>query len=95
MGQSMKEWRDNQVVQGEILHRVESRLDRLELVVEQNSQAMARNTEAIGKVLGGMALLQSAMKGMVQTAEGLSATVARFIRGLQGAGHHPATDKPQ
>ena len=88
MGQSMKELRDNQVVQGEILHRVESRLDRLELLVEQNSLAIAQLVE-------GMALLHSAMKGMVATVEGLSATVDRFIRGLQGDGHHPSTDKPQ
>jgi len=87
MGQSMKELRDNQVVEGEILHRGDTRLDRLELIVEQNSEAIARNTEAISKVLDGMALLQSAMKGLVQTVEGLSATVDRFIRGMEGDGH--------
>jgi hypothetical protein len=95
MQQSMMELRDNQVVQGQILHRVETnleclgeRLDRLEIAVEQN-------TEAIAKLTNNMALLHSAMKGMVQTVEGLSATVDRFIRGLEGDGHHPSTGKPQ
>jgi hypothetical protein len=94
MGKSMKELRDNQVVQGQILHRIDSRLDRMELIVEQNSlaiarntEAISRNTEAIGKLADGFVQLQSAMKGMVQTVEGLSATVERFIRGMEGDGH--------
>jgi len=89
MQQSMKDLRDNQLVQGQILHRVESnlervgeKLDRLEIVVEQNSHA-------INKLVDGQVLLTSAMKGLVQTVEGLSATVDRFIRGMEGNGHEP------
>jgi hypothetical protein len=87
MEQSVKELRDNQVVQGKILNRVElnlervtERLDRLEGMVEQNSLA-------IGKLADGMTLLQSAMKGLVEAVEGLSITVDRFIRGMEQDGH--------
>jgi hypothetical protein len=79
MERSLKELRDHQVVQGQLLHRVESNLDRLEGMVEQN-------TVAIGGLADSMALLQSAMKGLVQTVEGLSGTVERFIRGMEGDG---------
>lgn len=78
--QSVRELRDNQAVQGQLLHRVGSNLDRLEGMVEQNSRA-------IGQLADGMALLQSAMKGLVQTVEGLTVTVERFIRGMEGDGH--------
>ncbi|MGH9455286.1 MAG: hypothetical protein ACRD2O_15100 [Terriglobia bacterium] len=81
MERSVSEWRDNQVVQGQLLHRTETNLDRLEGVVEQNSHA-------IGRLADGMVLLQSAMRGLIQTVEGLSATVDRFIRGMEGDGHH-------
>jgi hypothetical protein len=94
MEQSVRELRDNQVVQGEILNRVElnlervtERLGKLEGMVEQNTLAIEQNTLAIGKLADGMAVLQSAMKGLVQTVEGLSATVDRFIRGMGGNGH--------
>lgn len=62
------------------MHRVETNLDRVEAMIQQNALA-------IGKLADGMTLLQSAMKGMVQTVEGLSATVERFIRGMEGDGH--------
>src|SRR5512135_1016252 len=87
MQQSMKDLRDNQVVQGQILNRVElnlermgERLGRLEGVVEQNSHA-------INKLTDGQVLLTSAMKGLVETVGGLSATVDRFIQGMEGNGH--------
>ncbi len=54
------------------MDQIDERLDRLEQVVE--------------KLADGMVVLQSAMKGMVQTIEGLSATVDRFIRGMEGDG---------
>jgi hypothetical protein len=76
MEQSIRGLRDNQVVQGQLLHRVETNLDRLEGVVE--------------KLVDGLVLVQSAMKGMVQSVEGLSATVDRFIRGIERDGHHPS-----
>jgi methyl-accepting chemotaxis protein len=92
--QSVKELRDNQIVQGQILNRVELNLERvterlegLETMVERNTQAIERNSEAIGRLADGIALVQSAMKGLVQTVEGLSATVDRFIRGMEGDGH--------
>ena len=78
--QSVRELRENQIVQGEMLHRTEAKmehfdegLDRLEGVVERLAK--------------GMVELQSAMKGMVQSVDGLSATVDRFIRGMEGDGH--------
>ncbi len=80
MEQSVRELRDNQIVQGRLLDRVETSLDRLAGVVEQN-------THAIGKLADGMTLLQSAMKGLVEAVEGLSITVDRFIRGMEQDGH--------
>ncbi len=92
--QSVKELRDNQVVQGQILNRVElnlepftERLRTLEGMVAQNTQAIARNTQALGKLADGILLIQSASKGLVQTVEGLSTTVERFIRDMEGNGH--------
>ncbi len=92
--QSVKELRDNQVVQGQILNRVELNLERfterlgtLEEMVAQNTQAIARNTQAIGNLADGILLIQSALKGLVQTVEGLGATVERFIRGMERNRH--------
>jgi len=80
MQQSMRDLRDNQIVQGQILNRVElnlesmgERLGRLGSVVEQNSIA-------INKLTDGQVLLTSAMKGLEDTIE-------RFIRGMEGNGH--------
>ncbi len=55
MEKSLIALRDNQVVQGQILNRVE-------LAVE-------RNTEATAKLADGMILLQSAMKGLAETMD--------------------------
>jgi len=88
MEKSIQELRDNQIVQGYRLGRTEANLDRLESVVE--------------KLAHGFIELQSAMKSMVQTVEGLSVTVAglsatvdRFIRGMEHNGHHPADEGPE
>ena len=67
MEKSLVGLRDNQVVQGEILNR-------LELAVE-------RNSEAIAKLADGFVLLQAAMKGLAETVD-------RFIKGLETNGHH-------
>ena len=95
--QSVRGLSDNQVVQGHLLHRVEMNLDRLEenlLRLEENvgrvEGIVEQNSKAIGKLADGFVLLQSAMKGMVQSVEGLSATVDRFIRGMERNGHHPS-----
>ena len=58
---SLKGLRDNQEVQGVMLWRMENNLDRLEAAVEQLAH--------------GMTLLQSAMKGLIGTVEGLTETV--------------------
>jgi methyl-accepting chemotaxis protein len=75
MAQSVKDLRDNQIVQGQILNRVElnlelvtERLGRLDGIVEQNSLA-------IGRLADGMLQLQSATKGTLKTVEGLATTV--------------------
>lgn len=83
MQQSMKELRDNQVVQGQLVHAVERNLDRLGGLVEANTQAIA-------KLADSQVLLHSAMKGLVVTVEGLSLTVDLFIRDMGGNQHHPA-----
>jgi hypothetical protein len=81
MQKSMKELRDNQLVQGYRGARTETNLDRLEEMAERNSQAIA-------KLADGMITLQAAMKGLVQTVE-------RFIRGLEHNGHRPPEEGPQ
>ena len=90
MEQSVRGLSDNQVVQGHLLHRVEMNLDRLEENVGRVEGIVEQNSKAIGKLADGFVLLQSAMKGMVQSVEGLSATVDRFIRGRERNGHHPS-----
>jgi len=90
MEQSIKGLRDNQVVQGQLLHSVEINLDRLEGNVEQLADKLDRLERVVEKLADGFVLLQSAMKGMVQSVEGLSATVDRFIRGMEHNGHHPS-----
>jgi methyl-accepting chemotaxis protein len=71
MEQSVNELRDNQVVQGQLLHRVEGRFDRIELIVERNALAIQQNTQAIGKLADGMEHLQAAIRAVTQTVEGL------------------------
>ena len=88
--QSVRGLSDNQVVQGHLQHRVEMNLDRLEENVGRVEGIVEQNSKAIGKLADGFVLLQSAMKGMVQSVEGLSATVDRFIRGMERNGHHPS-----
>ncbi|HEV2351259.1 MAG TPA: hypothetical protein VG028_15590 [Terriglobia bacterium] len=83
MQQSMKDLRDNQLVQGQILHRVETNLDHL-------GEKLGRLEGVVEKLADGQVLLTSAMRGLVATVEGLSATVDRFIRVMEGNGHHPA-----
>jgi DNA anti-recombination protein RmuC len=88
MEKSLIALRDNQVVQGEILNRVELALERnTEAIarnsetIAQNSEAIARNSDAIAKLADGFLLLQAAMKGLTETVD-------RFIRGLEPDGHH-------
>lgn len=88
MEKSLKELGDNQLVQGYRLARTESNLDRLEAMVERNSQA-------IEKLADGFILLQAAMKGLAERVDGLTATVDRFIRGMEHNGHHPQDDGPE
>jgi hypothetical protein len=87
MEKSLVALRDNQVVQGEILNRVELALERnTEAIAQnseaiaQNSEAIARNSDAIAKLADGFLLLQSAMRGLTETVE-------RFIRGLETNGN--------
>ena len=65
--------RDNQVVQGALL-------GRLGLAVERNAKAIARNSEAFGKLADGLILVQAAAKGLADTVE-------RFVKGLQNDGY--------
>jgi hypothetical protein len=95
MEKSLIALRDNQVVQGEILNRVELALERnTEAIarnseaiarnseaIARNSEAIARNSEAIAKLMDGFFLLQAALKGLTETVD-------RFIRGLETDGHH-------
>jgi archaellum component FlaC len=80
MEKSVGALQDNQIVQGYRLGRTESNLDRLEADLH-------RLGGVVEKLAEGFVLLQSAMKGMVQSVDGLSATVERFIRGMEHNGH--------
>lgn len=86
---STGEVRDNQLVQGYRLGRTEANLDRLEAMVERNELQIERNSQAIEKLADGFILLQAAMKGLAERVDGLTATVDRFIRGMEHNGHHP------
>jgi hypothetical protein len=76
----LKVLQDNMTVQGVMKNRLENNLDRLEVVVAENSAAIARNTEAIAKLADGMMVMQAAMKSLFEHID-------RFIRGLETDGH--------
>ncbi len=80
MERSLIALRDYQVVQGEMLGRLELVVERNTEAIAQNSEAIAQHSAAIGKLADGFILLQAAMKGLAETVE-------RFIRGLEGDGH--------
>ena len=88
MEKSLVALRDNQVVQGEILNRLELAVERNSEAIARNSDAIARNSDAIAgnsdaiaKLADGFLLLQAAMKGLAETVD-------RFIKGLETNGHH-------
>ncbi len=78
---SLKKLTDNQVVQGEILNRLEQVVARNSEAIARNSEAIARNTEAIGHLADGTQVMQAAMGKLFDHME-------RFIRGLEGNGLH-------
>jgi histone H3/H4 len=69
---------DNQVVQGEML-------GRLERIVERNAEAIGQNAEAIGRLTGRVQVMESAM-------ERLFTEMDRFLRGLGRDGHERETE---
>ena len=81
MEKSLVALRDNQVVQGEVLYRLELAVERNSEATARNSEATARNSDAIAKLADGFLLLQAAMKGLAETVD-------RFIKGLETNGHH-------
>lgn len=95
MDKAIRDLRDNQVVQGYRLGRTESNLDRLEADLHRLEQMVERNSQAIAKLADGFVVLNSAVKGMVQSVEGLSATVDRFIRGMEHNGHRSPDEGPE
>ena len=92
---SLKKLAGNQIVQGELL-------SRLEQTTARNSEAIAQNTEAIGHIAPATAraaevtarLAESAaetngrMDVMQAAMERLFEHIDRFIRGLEGNGRH-------
>jgi len=81
MEKSLIALRDNQVVQGEILNRLELAVERNNEAIARNSDAIARNSDAFAKLADGFLLLQAAMKGLAETVD-------RFIKGLEANGDH-------
>lgn len=73
---ALKKVTDDQIVQDELLNR-------LEQVVERNTEAIAQNSAAIGHLADGMVLMQPAMDRLFDYRD-------RFIRGLEGDGHRGA-----
>ncbi|HLI30708.1 MAG TPA: hypothetical protein VKV79_06375 [Terriglobia bacterium] len=73
---SLKKLADNQIVQGEMLYRIEQ-------AVARNSEAIARHSEAIVRLADGMQVMQAAMQKFFEHMD-------RFIRGLEGNGRHRA-----
>ncbi len=73
---SLKRLADNQIVQGEMLSRVER-------AVERNSEAIGHLAESLAHQADGMQVMQAAMQRLFEH-------MGRFIRGLEGNGRHPA-----
>jgi prophage DNA circulation protein len=80
MEKSLVALRDNQVVQGALLGRLELAVERNAEAIARNTEAIARNSEAIEKLADGFILLQAAVKGLAETVE-------RFVKGLENNGH--------
>ncbi|PYV25005.1 MAG: hypothetical protein DMG27_11430 [Acidobacteria bacterium] len=70
---------ENLLVQGEMLNRIDQRLDRLTALFEQSEAARAEDRERIR-------LLQGAMTSLFEHMEA-------FIRGLRPNGHEDHEDK--
>jgi hypothetical protein len=81
MEKSVKELQDNQIVQSYRLGRTESNLDRLEADLH-------RLEGVVQKIADGFILLQSAMKGLMETVD-------RFLRRQSHNGHHPPDEGPE
>lgn len=73
----------DQIVQGYRLGRTENNLDRLEADLH-------RLEVVVERLADGFVLLEPAMKGIVQ-----SATVERFIGGMEHNGHHAPDEGPE
>ena len=71
---------DNQIVQGELLARLEHVVERNAEAIARNTEAIARNTEAIERLTDRTDVMQSAMERLFEHMD-------RFIRGLEGNGH--------
>jgi archaellum component FlaC len=81
MEKSVKELQDNQIVQSYRLGRTESNLDRLEADLH-------RLEGVVEKIADGFILLQSAMKGLMETVD-------RFLRRHSHNGYHPPDEGPE
>lgn len=101
MEASLKRLTDSQIVQGELLNRVEQVVALNSESIARNTEAIARNTEAIahnasaiGHLAGAMQSMHDSMQTMhdnlqvMQTAmHKLFEQIDRFIRGLENDGH--------
>ncbi len=70
---------ENQIVQGELLNRIEQTVARNAEAIANSREAIERNSEAIGR-------LADRMLGMVSAMERLFEHMDRFIRGLGSNG---------
>ncbi len=80
MEKSLLPLHDHQVAEGVMLHRVENNLDRLEAMVEKNTQAIEKLAEIAESHESRLQVMQAAMTALFERMD-------RFIRGLESDGH--------
>lgn len=90
MERGLKVLQDNMTVQGAMMHRLENNLDRLETLVVENGEAIARIVEVINHLADGQASLLSAMHSLVEHVDKVAGRVDSLADGqasLQSAMH--------
>ncbi|MGH9359742.1 MAG: hypothetical protein ACRD1O_11310 [Terriglobia bacterium] len=80
---SLKRMADHQIVQGQMLNRVEQ-------AVERNTEAITRNSEAIGHLAESLTHQADGLQVMQAAMQKLFEHMDRFIHGLEGNGRRPA-----
>lgn len=85
---SLQKLVDNQIVQGELLSRLEQATARNTEAIGHVAQATSRVAEVTARLADSAAEANGRMDAMQAAMERLFEHIDRFISGLEGNGHH-------